>query len=130
LKDLATSIVTDALRRARVPADSLLLGAFLVLFGIAASVALPQISGVIRTTVADATKHGPTERAQRPTVRLHYIGVRVAQPKVPGGHDFISTTTTSVAIVSVNDRVFAWPADLAAHAQERGFRARAPPHHG
>jgi len=127
LKEPAADTATDDLRSARVRPDSWLVGAFLVLFGVAVSAALPQITGAIRTAVADAAKSGTAERAQRPTVRLHFIGVRVVQPKVPGGHDFVPATIPSVAIVAVNDRIFSRPSDLAARVQERGFSARAPP---
>jgi hypothetical protein len=127
LKEPAANSLTDALRSARVRPDSWLVGAFLVLLGVAVSAALPQISGAVRTVVADAAKSGTAERAQRPTVRLHFIGVRAVQPKVPAGHDFVPATIPSVAIVAVNDRIFARPTDLAARAQERGFSARAPP---
>jgi len=127
LKEPAATILTDALRSARVRPDSWLVGAFLVLFGVAVSAAVPQITGAVRTAVADAAKSGTTERAQRPTVRLHFIGVRALQPKLLGGHDFVPATASSVAIVAVNDRIFARPTDLAARAAERGFRARAPP---
>jgi hypothetical protein len=127
LKEPAATTSTDALRHARVRTDSWLVGAFLVLFGVAVSAAMPQISGAVRTAVADAAKSGATERAQRPTVRLHFVGVRALQPKLPGGHDFVPATVPSVAIVAVNDRIFARPADLAARAAERGFSARAPP---
>jgi hypothetical protein len=127
LKEPAAHASSDVLRSARVRPDSWLVGAFLVLFGVAVSAALPQITGAIRTAVADAAKSGATERAQRPTVRLHFVGVRLLQPKVPGGHDFVPATIAPVAVVAVNDRIFARPADLAARAQERGFSARAPP---
>ena len=76
MKEPAANRLTDALRSARVRPDSWLVGAFLVLLGVAVSAALPQISGAVRTVVADAAKSGTAERAQRPTVRLHFIGVR------------------------------------------------------
>ena len=127
MKEPATNSLTDALRSARVRPDSWLVGAFLVLIGVAISAALPQISGAVRTVVADAAKSGTAERVQRPSIRLHLVGVRVAQPKVPAGHDFVPAAVPSVAIVAVNDRIFARPTDLAARVQERGFSARAPP---
>ncbi len=126
MKEPAANSLTDALRSARVP-DSWLVGAFLVLLGVAVSAALPQISGAVRSVVADAAKSGTVERAQRPTVRLHLVGVRLVQPKVPAGHEFVPTAVPSVAIVAVNDRILTRPTDLAARAQERGFNARAPP---
>lgn len=131
MKDPAANNVSDPLRTARVRPDSWLVGAFLVLLGVAVSAALPQISGAVRTAVADAASNGASESAQRPTaVRWHFTGVRALQPKVPGGPDYVPAAAPSVAVAAVNDRVFARPTDLAARAQERGFSARAPPAYG
>ncbi|MBL8782225.1 MAG: hypothetical protein JNL06_14910 [Alphaproteobacteria bacterium] len=130
MKDPAANPPKDALRDARVRPDSWLIGAFLVLFGVAVSASLPQITGAVRTAVADAAKSGATDKAQRPTIRQHLAGLRVVLPKLFGGHDFVPTAAPSVAFVAVNNRVFARPTDLAARAQERGFSARAPPFQG
>lgn len=127
MKDTTASTVTDALRSARVRLDSWLVGAFLVLFGVAVSAAMPPISSAVSAAVADATKNGATEPAQRPGVRLHFVGVRALLPNVPSGPDFVPAAPPSAAVVAVNDRIFARPTDLAARVQERGFRARAPP---
>lgn len=123
----ADNAPTDALRSARVRPDSWLAGVFLVLLGVAVSAALPQISGAVRTVVADAAKSDTAERAQRPSIRLHFVGARVAQPKAPAGHDFVPAAAPSAATVAVKERIFGRPTDLAARAQERGFSARAPP---
>lgn len=130
LKEPAANTLTDALRSVRVRPDSWLVGAFLVLLGVAVSAALPQISGAVRSVVADAAKSGTVERAQRPVVRLQFIGVRLVQPKAPAGHDFVPSVVPLVAVAAVDDRISARLTDLAARVQERGFRARAPPHHG
>jgi hypothetical protein len=130
LTDTAATTPNDVLRDVRVRPDTWLVGAFLVLFSVAVSAALPQITGAVRTAVADAAKSGPADRAQRPAIRQHFEGLRVVLPNFSGGHDFVPTAAPFVAFVAVNDRIFARPADLAARAQERGFSARAPPLQG
>jgi hypothetical protein len=130
LKDPAANAPKDALLDTRARTDSWLIGAFLVLFGVAVSAALPQITGAVRTAVADAAKSGATDKAQRPAVRLHFAGLRIVLPNLSGGHDFVPTAVPVVAFVAVNNRIFARPTDLAARAQERGFSARAPPVQG
>jgi hypothetical protein len=130
LKDPASNAPNDALRDARVRPDSWLVGAFLVLFSVAVSAALPQITGAVRTAVADAAKSGATDKAQRPAIRQHFVGLRVVLPNFSGGQDFVPTAAPFVAFVASNNRIFARPADLAAHAQQRGFSARAPPVQG
>jgi hypothetical protein len=130
LTDTAATAPNDALRDARVRPDSWLIGAFLVLFGVAVSAALPQITGAVRTAIADAAKSSATDKAQRPGIRQHFAGLRIVLPKLSGGHDFVPTAAPVLVFVAVNNRIFARPADLAARAQERGFSARAPPFRG
>lgn len=130
MKDPTANTPKDVSLDARVRSDSWLIGAFLVLFGVAVSAALPQITGAVRTAIADAAKSNATDKAQRPVVRQHFAGLRVVLPKFSGGHDLAPTTAPVTAFVAVNNRVFARPTDLAARAQERGFSARAPPSFG
>jgi hypothetical protein len=130
LKETATNMPKDAPPDTRVRSDSWLIGAFLVLFGVAVSAALPQITGAVRTAIADAAKSSATDKAQRPGIRQHFAGLRIVLPKLAGGHDFVPTAAPVLAFVAVNNRMFARPADLAARAQQRGFSARAPPVQG
>lgn len=127
MKDSAASAAKDALLDMRVRTDSWLVGAFLVLFGVAVSAALPQIASAVRIAVADAAKSSAADKAQRPAIRQHFAGLRVVLPKLSSGQDFVPTTAPVVAFVAANNRVFARPTDLAARAQELGFSARAPP---
>jgi hypothetical protein len=130
LKDPAANMPKDALLDTRVRSDSWLIGAFLVLFGVAVSAALPQITGAVRTAIADAAKSSATDKAQRPGIRQHFAGLRVVLPTFSGGHDVVPAAAPVEAFVAVSNRIFARPADLAARAQQRGFSARAPPVQG
>jgi len=130
LKDPTANTPKDASLDTRVRSDSWLIGAFLVLFGVAVSAALPQITGAVRTAIADAAKSSATDKAQRPAIRQHFAGLRVVLPKFSGGHDLAPATARVTAFVAANNRIFARPTDLAARAQERGFSARAPPAFG
>lgn len=127
MKEPPADTIADALRGSGARPDSWLVGAFLVLFSVAVSAALPQITGAVRTAVADAAKNGTAERAQRPTIRLFVAGVRAVLPTLPAGHDVVPVFASLPAVPLAGERVFVRPSDLAARVQERGFRARAPP---
>lgn len=119
----------DGLRSARGRPDSWLVGTLVVLLGLAVSAAMPQIAGAVRAAVVDAAKPatGSRDAAQRPSVRLAFIGVRVVEPKISGGHDlFVQAPHGEAPAVSLGN-IFARPIDLAAHVRERGINARAPP---
>jgi hypothetical protein len=115
------------LRVERGRPDSWLVGAFLVLFGVAVSAAIPQIAGAVRLAVANASKAGPTHTAQRPTVRLHVLLVKATEPKLPGGHDLVFVALPAFFAALSSDRVLARPIDMAARIRSHGFSARAPP---
>jgi len=110
------------------PADPWLLGAFLVLFGVAVAAALPPITASIRNAAADSAKRTADGAAeQRATVRVRLHFVRVAQASVAGGHDFVPESTVVIPVRVSDARLLPRRIDLAAIAQERGFSARAPP---
>lgn len=119
----------DGLRSTRGRPDSWLVGALVVLLGLAVTAAMPQISGAVRAAVVDAAKPstGHRDAAQRPSVRLAFIGVRVVEPKISGGHDLFALAPQGEASAASSGNLFARPFDLAAHVRERGINARAPP---
>jgi len=119
----------DGLRSARGRPDSWLVGTLVVLMGLAVTAAMPQITGAVRAAVVDAAKPatGSRDAAQRPSVRLVFIGVRVAEPRISGGYDLFALAPQSETPAVSSGNVFARPFDLAAHVRERGINARAPP---
>lgn len=104
-----------------------LVGAFLVLFGMAVSAAMPQISLAVQAAVANAAKaQAPArETAQKPTSRVAFAVVRTTDP-VFGGTDALppaAARATGVDQAAVHPRAI----DLSALIRERIVRARAPP---
>lgn len=104
-----------------------LVGAFLVLFGMAVSAALPQISLAVQAAVANATKApAPTrEAAQKPRLRVVAVVVRIADP-VFSGADVLPHAAVP-AIEATQAAVHPRAIDLSALVRERIVRARAPP---
>lgn len=104
-----------------------LVGAFLVLFGVAVSAAMPRISLAVQAAIANAAKApAPTrEAAQKPSLRIAIVVVRIADP-VLGGADVLPT---SVAPSAETGQAAVHPraVDLSALVRERVVRARAPP---
>lgn len=123
------SAKTHALRPMRGPADSWLLGALLVLFGVAVAAALPPISASIRTAMADAAKGTPgdAQAEHRVTVRVRLHIVRAVQAHAGGGNDFLSESVVAAPVRSDDARLSPRPIDLAARIEERAYSARAPP---
>jgi hypothetical protein len=117
----------DDQRAERARPDSWLVGAFLLLFGVAVSAAMPQIAGAVRLAIANASKAGTAETAQRPSVRLHVLVVKAVQPKVPAGKDISDPPAIGFFVAPSNERLSSSPLDLAARIAQRGFTARAPP---
>jgi hypothetical protein len=115
------------LRAERARPEPWLVGAFLVLFGVAVSAAMPQIAGAVRLAVANAAKTGTADSAQRPSIRLHVLVVKAVEPKVPGGHDVAFAALSAFADAPSSDRFFVRPVDAAARIRSHGFSARAPP---
>jgi hypothetical protein len=118
----------DAAHALKARPESWLVGAFLVLFGVAISAAMPQISAAVRGAVADAAKNGQgADQAQRPGIRFRLLAVRFVEPKASGAHDdFIPAHSSSSAVSEPASRLA--PAfDLARHIRARGINVRAPP---
>lgn len=109
----------------RVRPDSWLVGAFLVLFGVAVSAAMPQIAGAVRLAVA--SKAGTADTAQRPSIRVHVLLVKAVQPQVPGGQDLSYPPASTSLFAPPDERLSSSPLDLAARIAQRGYSARAPP---
>lgn len=107
--------------------ESWLVGAFLFLFSVAITAAMPQISGAVRSAVADAAKNAPgAEAAQRPTVRLRLLAVRLVEPKAAGDDVIVPEGAFAYAALQSAPR-FAASIDLARQIRARGINARAPP---
>lgn len=104
-----------------------LVGAFLVLFGMAVSAAMPQISLAVQAAAANAAKAPvPTrEAAQKARLRVVAVVVRTVD-QVPGGPDALTPTavpTIEADQAAVHPRAI----DLSVLVRERIVRARAPP---
>jgi hypothetical protein len=104
-----------------------LVGAFLVLFGMAVSAAMPQISLAVQAAVTNAGKaQSPArETAQKQSSRVAVAFVRTADP-VFGGADALPphvVWATDLHHAAVHPRAI----DLSALIEERIVRARAPP---
>lgn len=104
-----------------------LVGAFLVLFGMAVSAAMPQISLAVQAAAANAAKAPvPTrEAAQKARLRVVAVVVRTVDT-VPGGADAL-TPTAVPAIEADQAAVHPRAIDLSVLVRERIVRARAPP---
>lgn len=122
--------ISVSLRMPRAVPESWLVGALLILFGVAITAAMPPISAAVRGAVSDAAAKDAQgiERADRKaSVRLRFVAVKLVEPAAPqGGHAFAVAPDDAVAIVP-HDAIFARPIDLAAQVRLRGFSARAPP---
>lgn len=124
------AIARDDVRAQRARPDSWLVGAFLVLFGVAVSAAMPQIAGAVRLAIANSSKTGGTaDTAQRPSIRLHILAVKAVEPKLSGGQDVSYPLASAWIFAPSRNRISLQPVDLAARIQQRGFSARAPPAH-
>jgi hypothetical protein len=112
----------------RAVPESWLVGALLILFGVAVTAAIPPISAAIRGALADAQNATQSaERADRKvSVRLRFISVRLVEPTVPDIAD-VTTVPERLAVLGSRYIEFARPSDLAAEIRLRGFSARAPP---
>jgi hypothetical protein len=111
------------------PADSWLLGAFLVLFGVAVAAALPPISASIRAAIADAAKGTPgsAQAEHRATVRVRFHIARATQTASAGDGHILSEGAVVAPIAFDSARIEPRLIDLASRIDERGFSARAPP---
>lgn len=116
--------------RLTVRPDSWLVGAFLVLFGVAISAAMPQISAAVRGAVADAAKNGQgADAAQRPALRIRLLAVRLVEPKTPGGFDAFVPQSTFASVAAPQAALPTTTHDLAQQIRARGINVRAPPAH-
>ena len=127
-----TKVSAEAIRvlhSMRGPADSWLLGAFLVLFGVAVAAALPSISVSIRGAMADGAKGTPgdAQAEHRATVRVRLHIARLVQANAAGGNDFLAESAVVAPVRIADARLLPRLADLAQRIEERGFSARAPP---
>lgn len=132
LKKPAATLGSDVAPVARVSPDSWLVGAFLVLVGVALAAAAPQILEAVRVSVANAASAGEasTKAAQRPTIRVSVVAVRWLEPKAGGGLDAVLAPVSRPTAKFLSDTIFSRPVDVRARVQERGFSARAPPSRG
>ena len=110
------------------PAEPWLLGAFLVLFGVAVAAALPAIASSTRTAMADEV-NGPRGAAaeHRATIRVRLHITPLMQANAAGGNDFLPSSSAVAPIRFDGARPSPYQIDLAARTDERGFSARAPP---
>ena len=129
LKDPAASSLTVTLQITRVRADSWVVGAFLVLVGVAVSAAAPQILSAVRLAVAQAADAGstPRETVQRPQVRVSLSRIHLVEPTAPNGHDVLAGRALAAAPGALGDKVYVRSIDHAAQIARLGFSARAPP---
>lgn len=121
-----TNSISASLRMARAAPESWLVGALLILFGVAITTAMPPISAAVRGTLADAANDTQgAERAERKgSIRLRFVRVRLVDPGAPQGNTAVVAPGDAF---SGNHEIFARPIDLAAQVRLRGFSARAPP---
>lgn len=123
-----TDSLTVSLRVTRAAPESWLVGALLILFGVAVTAAIPPISAAIRGALADAQNAAQSaERADRKvSIRLRFVSVRLVEPSAP---DVVAAEVAPERLVDLsgNHKEFARPHDLAAQIRLRGFSARAPP---
>jgi hypothetical protein len=108
--------------------ESWLVGAVLMLFGVAVAAAMPQISAAVRGAVADAANSGQgADTAQRPVLRLRLLAVRLIEPKASDGQDDLVPQSIFVSVLVQQAVAPSHAFDLAGHIRARGIRARAPP---
>lgn len=104
-----------------------LVGAFLVLFGMAVSAAMPQISLAVQAAVANAAKaQAPArEASHKPSLRVAGVVMRAADPVVGGAvaPPLAGVRPDEIGRAAVHPRTI----DLSALITERIVRARAPP---
>lgn len=122
-----TDSVTASLRMTRPAPESWLVGAVLILFGVAVTAAIPPISAAIRGALAGAENAAQSaERADRlVSVRLRFVSVRLVEPTAPDVGN--SASLECPAEFNADHIEFARPSDLAAQIRLHGFNARAPP---
>jgi hypothetical protein len=114
--------------RMRMRPDSWLVGAFLVLFGVAISAAIPQISAAVRSAVADAAKNGPgADAAHRPGLRIRLLAVRLVEPKTPGNLDGFVPHSIFAFVAVPQAALPATALDVAQQIRALGINVRAPP---
>ena len=122
-----TDSLTVSLRVTRAVPESWLVGALLILFGVAVTAAIPPISAAIRGALAAQNATQGTERADRKvSIRLRFVSVRLVEPRAPEAGD-VPAAPDGLADVGSNHVEFVRPGDLAAQIRLRGFSARAPP---
>jgi hypothetical protein len=127
LKEPPANWIADVSRVTRNP-DTWLVGAFLVLFGVAVAAAMPAIAGAVRNAMADAANsgHGKADTVQRVVVRAR-LAIRVGVPKPGGGHDLSAAVATVLPAVPGDTSVPPRLEDTRPRVFERGYHARAPP---
>jgi type II secretory pathway pseudopilin PulG len=114
----------------RAVPESWLVGALLILFGVAITAALPPISAAVRGAMTDAAAKDAQgiERAERKaSLRLRLVAVRLVEPAAPQGAHAVPVAPDNAVAILRNHAIFARPIDLAAQVRLRGFSARAPP---
>jgi hypothetical protein len=124
----STNSISVSVRVTRAAPESWLVGALLILFGVAITAAMPPISAAVRGALADAAKDAQgVERADRKaSIRLRFVRVRLVEPAAPLVSDAVAAPGDVFAFAG-NQEFFARPIDLAAQIRLRGFSARAPP---
>jgi hypothetical protein len=101
------------------------LGAFLVLFGIAVSSAMPQISLAVQAAVANASKPAQASRdaASRPTAG----GVVIVDHRALAGPGAVDLPSPVAAASATGAEAQVFVLDLAQFVRQRVVNARAPP---
>jgi hypothetical protein len=126
LTDRPNELAADAFRPVR-GSESWLVGAFLLLFGVAVAAAMPAIAGAVRQAVADEanTAQGKADAARRVVVRARFVAVRTIEPKA--GSDLLTAPSAPVVFDFGEARLSPTLADAGVRATRHGYHARAPP---
>lgn len=129
MKDSRAIAVQNGFRPRRRPSDAWLFGALIFVLSIALTATIPGLTVAGSALVIDGSKS--SQKAQdtdhRTGIRYRSLVDRILEPAPTGGHDLLAAPLVSVPFSFVSTNVSPRTFDLAAHIQERGFSARAPP---
>ena len=103
-----------------------LVGAFIVLFGVALAAAMPALAAAAGSR-AEAAVNAQNAAGERIVVRAKIQVLRIVLPKISGGTDLAQAHESAAPAAPSNRRIAPRLVDLSSLSAERGIKIRAPP---